>query len=76
MKFAHVNIATLIGHYTDMEVLLDEAKVDVFAVTESAQYSTIRYVRLDMLVTGRIEMEIEVNSISISILPVTMCCIG
>ena len=41
MKFAHVNIATLIGHYTDMEVLLDEAKVDVFAVTESRLDSTI-----------------------------------
>lgn len=43
MKFAHayVNIATLFGHYTDMEVLLDEAKVDVFAVTESRLDSTI-----------------------------------
>ena len=31
----------MIGHYTDVDVLLQEAKVDVFAVTESLLESTI-----------------------------------
>ncbi len=41
MKFAHINIATLPGHYADMEVLLEKAKIDVFAVTESRLDCTI-----------------------------------
>lgn len=35
MKFAHVNITTLPGHYADAEVLIEKAALDVFAVTES-----------------------------------------
>lgn len=35
MKFAHVNITTLPGHYADAEVLMEKAALDVFAVTES-----------------------------------------
>ena len=35
MKFAHVNITTLSGHYADAEVLMEKAALDVFAVTES-----------------------------------------
>ena len=35
MKFAHVNISTLPGHYADAEVLMEKAALDVFAVTQS-----------------------------------------
>ena len=35
MKFAHVNISTLPGHYANAEVLMEKAALDVFAVTES-----------------------------------------
>ena len=35
MKFAHVNIATLPGHYANAEVLKEKAALDVFVVTES-----------------------------------------
>ena len=35
MKFAHVNIVTLPGHLTDVNALLEETNLDVFAVTES-----------------------------------------
>lgn len=30
MKFAHVNISTLPGHYADAEVLMEKAALDVF----------------------------------------------
>lgn len=35
MKFAHINISTLPGHYADAEVLMEKAALDVFAVTKS-----------------------------------------
>ena len=35
MKFAHVSIVTLPGHLTDVNALLEEINLDVFAVTES-----------------------------------------
>ena len=41
MKFAHVNVVTLPGHFADVDVLLEETAVDVFAVTESRLDCTI-----------------------------------
>ena len=41
MKFAHVNIGTLPGHYAEVEILLQKTALDVFAVTESRLDCTI-----------------------------------
>ena len=41
MKFAHVNVVTLPGHFADVEVLLEKTAFDVFAVTESHLDCTI-----------------------------------
>jgi len=41
MKFAHVNVVTLTGHFGDVDVLLEETALDVFAVTESRLDCTI-----------------------------------
>ena len=41
MKFAHVNIGTLPGHYAEVKVLLQKTALDVFAVTESRLDCTI-----------------------------------
>ena len=41
MKFAHVNVVTLPGHFADVDVLLEKTAVDVFAVTESRLDCTI-----------------------------------
>ena len=41
MKFAHVNVVTLPGHFADVDVLLEKTAFDVFAVTESRLDCTI-----------------------------------
>ena len=57
MKFVHVNVVTLRGHFGDVDVLLEETALDVFAVTESRLDCTIPGA---MFATGRIEIEMEV----------------
>ena len=41
MKFAHVNVVTLLSHFADVDMLLEKTAVDVFAVTESRLDCTI-----------------------------------
>ena len=63
MKFAHVNITTLPGHYADDEVLPEKAVLDVFAVTESHLDCTlliVRYILRVILATEKIEIAMEV----------------
>ena len=60
MKFAHVNIATLPGHSADVDVLLANTSLDVFAVAESRLDSTIpdsQVCPMSFFATERIEIE-------------------
>ena len=60
MKIAHVNIVTLHGNFADVDVLLENTALDVFAVTESRLDSilslTVRYVLHGMFATEKIEI--------------------
>lgn len=60
MKFAHVNVVTLPGHFADVDVPLEKTAVDVFAVTESRLDCTMaKYVLQAMFAIERIGIETE-----------------
>ena len=41
MKFGHANIATLLGHFTDIDILIERNMFDVFGVSETKLDDTI-----------------------------------